>query len=60
MFSIIKQNGQESYGLTEFIIDFQSDVSDLPTDKIAAGSTAICVEDSSIYILDNYKKWRKL
>lgn len=60
MLSIIRQNGQAVYGLVEFVIDNISDVTDLPTENTAPGSTAICIENSSVYILDHNKTWREL
>ena len=53
-----------------FICDYQSDLSDLPTqtrsakypemDMVNAGSTAVVLEDGTQYMLDNQGQWKQL
>lgn len=59
MFSIHSNRGQIAYGHKEFIVDFTSDVSSLPTD-CAVGSTAFVIETSQYYMLNNQKMWIKV
>lgn len=50
MFKIIANS--ETGGVVEIVADFLDDVQDLPTD-VSSGSTAIVLEDSSVYMLGN-------
>lgn len=43
----------------EIIIDTAADLEDLPT-TFGIGSDAICLEDSSVYMLGNDKTWHLL
>lgn len=50
MIHITKQSGKTTTYLQEFVIDFKADIVDLPID-IPKGSSALCIEDGSVYIL---------
>ena len=57
--STMKQNGHTAYNNIEFVIDTKSDVENLPT-TCSPGSIAFCVEDSSVYMLNNQKVWSEI
>jgi hypothetical protein len=51
--------GHTIYGIKEYVVDKESDVKDLPTNA-KAGSTAICIETSSVYMINSSREWVKL
>lgn len=55
----MKQSGHTTYNNVEFVVDALTDISNLPT-TCAPGSIALCIEDSSVYILNGQKEWCKL
>lgn len=58
-YAIIQQgNAVDTYVLS-LVVDSKSDVADLPTD-IKTGSTCICLEDSSVWMLGNDKVWHEI
>lgn len=59
MYSISANRNQVAHNTKKFIVDFASDVATLPTD-CAPGSTAFVIENSSHYMLNNYKQWVKV
>lgn len=59
MFSIIKENDETKYTLTEYIADTESDIANLPITCLP-GSTCIVIETSEVYMLNNQKQWKKL
>lgn len=49
----------------EFVCDYRNDVNNLPTqntekDKCPSGSTALVIEDSSVWILNSLGEWKEL
>lgn len=76
MYSLTKLgNNMNSDGVREFIADTLDDVQKLPrlktegtqqggdstsNDCVMAGSTCLCLEDSSVWILGNDDKWKEL
>jgi hypothetical protein len=59
-YSIVQQGDTVQYNIYEVQIDTRNDVEDLPTDSWGAGSSCICLEDSSVWMLGNDKKWHEL
>lgn len=59
MVSIIKQNNETQYALTEYIADTESDVANLPITCLP-GSTCIVIETSEVYMMNSQKQWKKL
>lgn len=60
MYNIIRSNDNTAPYVTEFVVDTESDVLDLPTKTVAPGSTCIVAENSSVYILSPQRIWVKL
>ena len=58
----IKQQDHNNVYYTEFAIDDEADVATLPTDpsEAGAGSVAICMENSEVYMLNSKRRWVKL
>ena len=50
------QSGHVAYGLQEFVIDTVNDLNYLPIDA-PMGSTAFCIEDSSVYMINSSGEW---
>lgn len=59
MFSIIGNSGHTAYGTKEFLCDTLADVESLPID-ITPGSTALVIEGSKVFILNNEHEWKEL
>jgi hypothetical protein len=59
MHSIIRQNDKQQYGVMEYIVDEESEVSTLPT-TASPGSTCLVIETSTTYMLNNKKQWVKV
>lgn len=58
MINIRQQSGQERAYITEFIIDKEDEVANLPIfPQTAKGSTCLCIEDSSVYMLNGENQW---
>lgn len=49
-FSITKQSGQDTYGVTEFVINDDSELATVPTD-VASGSTVLDIATGDVYML---------
>lgn len=58
-YSLIKQNDSNTYDLKEFVCDKIADIETLPKSP-APGSTCICIEDATVWILSTEKVWIKL
>lgn len=56
MYSISRTDG---YGPKKFIVDLESDMSNLPT-NVPPGSIAFVIEKSTYYMLNNQKRWVKV
>lgn len=59
MFSILRNSGKPTYGVKDFIVDFESDVPTLPTD-CPVGSVAFVIEKSQYYMLNHAQNWVKV
>lgn len=62
MYNIIKTKEKYIKNLYEYIADSENDIKNLPTDKtvVNPGSTCICINESSVWILNNCYEWCKL
>lgn len=49
-YSISKQSGQDTYGVTEFVVNEVADVATVPTD-VASGSTIFVIDGALVYML---------
>lgn len=59
MYSLISNRGKVTYNIQRFVVDLETDISNLPTDG-APGSTAFVIENGSRYMLTNDKVWKLL
>lgn len=59
MINFIKQSDRTQYNVVELVVDTIADIANLSTDY-APGSTAFVVENSSVYMLDGNKIWKKI
>lgn len=62
-YSITKQSGKETYGVTEYIVNNASEVATVPTDA-ASGSTILDINTGDVYMLkvmsSGVKTWGKI
>ena len=56
MINLYKQDGETLYGIKEFILDSEDDLSKLPT-SIRSGSSALVIPTGAVYFLSGEKKW---
>ena len=59
MITKTSQSGHVTYGLQEFMIDTVDDLNHLPIDA-PMGSTAFCIETSSVYVLNGKGEWKEV
>ena len=59
MFSVDMNGNNKQSSVVEIIADELTDIENLPT-AYGIGSTCICLEDSSVYMLGNDKQWHEL
>ena len=57
--NMISTNGQVQYNISEFVIDSPDDLETLPK-KCAQGSTALCIEDGSVYVKNSKGEWKEV
>lgn len=58
-YSITKQNDNASYNVTELIVDAEAELSSIDISSFGPGSTAICLDTKSVYMLNTQKEWTK-
>lgn len=56
MIKITSTSGHTAYGLKDFVLDKKTDLQDLPVDA-PMGSTAFCIEDGSVYMINSSGEW---
>ena len=54
MVGIMKQNGQLTYNLMEYVVDTEDDIKSLPK-GVAMGSTAFIIDTGDVYMLNGKK-----
>lgn len=59
MISKLTQSGNITYGFMEFVVDSFDDLANI-TDKAIMGSTAFCINNKKMYILDGAKTWQDM
>ena len=59
-YRITSQSGETEAYVTEMICDTEADVANLPTSNCEPGSTCLCIETSSVYILNSERVWKKI
>jgi hypothetical protein len=59
MYSLISRKGIYNKALQEYIVDFETDIAEVPTDA-AAGSKCFVIENSTTYMLNHQKQWIKV
>ncbi len=58
MINIREQGGRETTYLTEFIVDTEEEIEDLPVyPNVAKGSLAIVIENKNVYVLNGQNQW---
>lgn len=60
MVQITKNGCHITYGVKEFVLDNESDVSKLPVEGCTMGSTAFIIETGNVYMLNGQKEWVKI
>lgn len=56
MINTTSTSGHTAYGLKDFVIDKKSDLQNLPV-NVPMGSTAFCIEDGSVYMINSSGEW---
>lgn len=59
MYSILSQNDKSTYGVVQYVINENAELSSLPT-NVEPGSAALSVKEGDIFILNNNKEWVKM
>ena len=59
MYSLVSNRGIYNIALKEYIVDFETDISEVPTDA-PAGSTCFVIDNSVTYMLNHRKQWVKV
>ena len=59
MYSISANRDKIAYDVKKFVVDFETDIAELPT-NCTPGSSAFVIENSSAYMLNNNRKWVKI
>ena len=59
MITLYKQDGEIQYGIKEYLLDSEEDLSNLPT-YIKSGSAALVISTGDIYFLNHNKEWVKM
>jgi hypothetical protein len=59
MVGIMKQNGQSTYNLMEYVVDTEDDIKSLPR-EVAMGSTAFIIKTGDVVMLNGKKEWVKI
>lgn len=59
MFAITGNSGHVAYGIKEFVCDTVADIDELPID-IAPGSTALVIDGTKVFMLNNQHEWKEL
>lgn len=61
MISIRSQSGKATTYLTDFSVDYVSDILDLPKfPTVAKGSRCLCIEDGSTHVLGGDNIWHQV
>jgi hypothetical protein len=59
MYSLISNRGIYNIALKEYIVDFETDIVEVPTDA-PAGSKCFVIDNSVTYMLNHQKRWVKV
>ena len=59
MINLLSQSGHQGYGIKEYVLDTPADLDNLPIDA-PMGSTAFCIETSSVYVLNGKGEWKEV
>lgn len=59
MYSLISHRGIYNEAVKKYIVDFETDISTVPTDA-PAGSECFVIENSVTYMLNHQKQWIKI
>ena len=57
--AVVEMIGDNKFAAKTFIIDTADDVANLPT-NVYAGSTALCIATSELYIINSSGTWSAL
>lgn len=58
MVNLFSSSGKVAYGIQNFVLDYESDVAKLPTNK-AVGSSAYVLESGNTYYINSNKEWKR-
>lgn len=58
-YKLIATNGQPQYGISEFVIDSPDDLEKLPK-NCTMGSSALCLEDGTVYMKNSSGEWKEI
>ena len=56
MINYLSINGRQIYGITNYVMDTEADLENLPT-NVPMGSTAFCIGNSTVYMINSEGKW---
>jgi N-acetyl-gamma-glutamylphosphate reductase len=58
MYTVVKQNDKQQYGIMQYIVDNESEISTVPT-TASPGSECLVIDTSTVYTLNHKKQWIK-
>lgn len=59
MYSLISHRGIYNEAIRQYIVDFETDIPEVPTDA-PAGSRCFVIDNSTTYMLNHQKQWIKV
>ena len=59
-YAVTKQQNSNTAYYTEFVIDTDADLPNIPIEECSVGSAALCLDTGSVYMLNSEREWIEL
>lgn len=60
MSTIVRNSNKIAYGIKHFVVNTETELKEIPLGNVYSGSTALVLESSARYVLNNRLQWVKL
>ena len=60
MSTIVRNSNKIAYGIKHFVVNTETELKEIPLGNVYSGSTALVLESSARYVLNNRLPWVKL
>ena len=60
MSTIVRNSNKIAYGIKHFVVNTETELKEIPLRNVYSGSTALVLESSARYVLNNRLQWVKL